>query len=56
VAFGSGSGAGKSTVLNLLIGFNEPAEGRLLIYGINMSNPNMQEYCVAVQTVSGWWA
>lgn len=38
------SGGGKSTVLNLLIGFMQPTQGRLLIDGINMSNLDMEEY------------
>ncbi len=44
VAFVGGSGTGKSTLLNLLIGFYEPVEGRILIDGINLNNLNMQEY------------
>lgn len=44
VAFVGGSGAGKSTVLNLMIGFDVPDSGMILIDGINMSNLNMNEY------------
>lgn len=44
IAFVGGSGAGKSTVLNLMIGFNVPDSGMILIDGINMSNLNMNEY------------
>lgn len=44
VAFVGGSGAGKSTILNLLIGYDTPQEGRLLIDGINMSNLDINEF------------
>lgn len=44
VAFVGGSGAGKSTVLNLMIGFDEPASGKILVDGINMANLDKNEY------------
>lgn len=44
VAFVGGSGAGKSTILNLLVGFDRPQEGKILIDRINMINLDMTEY------------
>lgn len=44
VAFVGGSGAGKSTILNLMIGFNEPTSGKILIDRINMANLDLDEY------------
>ena len=44
VAFVGSSGAGKSTVLNLMIGFDVPSAGMILIDGINMKNLDMKEY------------
>lgn len=44
VAFVGESGAGKSTILNLLIGFDSPQEGRICIDGINMKNLDLNEY------------
>lgn len=44
IAFVGGSGAGKSTILNLLIGFDRPQEGKIMIDGINMINLDMTEY------------
>lgn len=44
IAFVGGSGAGKSTILNLLIGFDRPQEGQILIDGVNMINLDMTEY------------
>lgn len=38
------SGAGKSTILNLLIGFQQPIEGKILIDDINMTNLDMTEF------------
>lgn len=44
VAFVGASGVGKSTLLNLLIGFDVPTSGRIMIDRVNMANLNMQEY------------
>lgn len=44
VAFVGGSGAGKSTILNLMIGFDEPVSGKILIDRINMANLDKKEY------------
>lgn len=44
IAFVGGSGAGKSTILNLLIGFDRPQEGQVLIDRINMLNLDMTEF------------
>ena len=43
VAFVGTSGGGKSTLLNLLIGFVTPQDGRILINGINMVNLDLEE-------------
>lgn len=44
VAFVGSSGSGKSTVLNLMIGFDAPNSGKILIDGINITNLDMKEY------------
>ena len=44
IAFAGESGAGKSTILNLLIGFLPPTEGKILIDRINMTNLDINEY------------
>ncbi len=44
VAFVGESGAGKSTILNLLIGFIPPLNGKILIDRINMLNLDLNEY------------
>lgn len=44
IAFVGASGAGKSTVLNLVIGFLHPTEGRVLMDGIDMTQLNLRSY------------
>lgn len=44
IAFVGESGAGKSTILNMLIGFIPPVSGKVLIDRINMVNLDMNEY------------
>lgn len=44
IAFVGGSGAGKSTAMNLLIGFNLPSEGMLLVDGHSITEINLRSY------------
>lgn len=44
IALVGASGAGKSTVLNLVIGFNRPIKGQVLIDGIPMDDLDMRAY------------
>lgn len=44
IAFVGESGAGKSTILNLITGFYRPTKGRVLIDGIPMDELNMRKY------------
>ena len=44
IAFVGASGAGKSTILNLAIGFFLPTEGQVLIDGQDISSLNLQSY------------
>ncbi|MFR9721766.1 ABC transporter ATP-binding protein [Streptomyces sp. MS19] len=44
VALVGASGAGKSTVLNLLIGFIRPVSGRILLDGTDMSSLDLRSY------------
>ena len=51
IAFVGSSGGGKTTMLNLLIGFIKPTSGKILIDGIHMSNLNMNEYRTQIAVV-----
>ena len=44
VAFVGGSGAGKTTILNMVIGFLHATEGRVLIDGQDMESINLKSY------------
>ncbi|MGW4897275.1 ABC transporter ATP-binding protein [Kitasatospora sp. NPDC004240] len=44
IALVGGSGAGKSTVLNLVIGFLRPTEGRILLDGTDMETLDLRSY------------
>lgn len=44
IAFVGESGAGKTTILNLIIGFNKASKGKLLIDGMDMSNIDLRSY------------
>ncbi|MEV1021013.1 ABC transporter ATP-binding protein [Streptomyces sp. NPDC050264] len=44
VALVGSSGAGKSTVLNLLIGFIRPTAGRILLDGVDMATLDLRSY------------
>jgi ATP-binding cassette subfamily B protein len=44
VALVGESGAGKSTVMALLIGFRRPTEGRVLLDGVDMATIDLQSY------------
>ena len=51
VAFVGGSGAGKSTILNLLIGFDTPQEGDILIDRMNMKNLDLNQFRKSIAVV-----
>jgi ATP-binding cassette subfamily B protein len=44
IALVGGSGAGKSTVLNLVIGFLRPSRGRILLDGVDMESMDLRDY------------
>jgi ATP-binding cassette subfamily B protein len=44
IAFVGESGAGKSTILNLIVGFNSPTKGRVLLDGVDMSELDLTSY------------
>lgn len=51
VAFVGGSGAGKSTVLNLIIGFYKPTEGQIFIDGKDMAELDLKSYRTHISVV-----
>jgi ATP-binding cassette, subfamily B, bacterial len=44
VAFVGASGAGKSTIMNLIIGYRRPQQGRILLDGRNMTDLDLRTY------------
>ncbi|TCT11636.1 ATP-binding cassette subfamily B protein [Natranaerovirga pectinivora] len=44
IAFVGESGAGKSTILNLIVGFNQPSKGKVLLDGMDMSEIDLRSY------------
>lgn len=44
IALVGGSGAGKTTILNMVIGFIKPTSGQVIIDGINLTDLNLQSY------------
>lgn len=44
IALVGGSGAGKSTVLNLVIGFLRPTRGQILLDGVDMETLDLRDY------------
>lgn len=44
IAFVGESGAGKTTILNLIIGFNNPTFGKILLDGVDMSKLDLRSY------------
>lgn len=44
IAFVGPSGAGKTTILNMVIGFSKATEGQVLIDGYNMADLNLHSY------------
>jgi len=44
IAFVGESGAGKTTILNLIIGFNKATKGRILMDGMDMSKLDLRSY------------
>lgn len=51
VAFVGASGAGKTTILNLVIGFQKATAGNIYIDGENMNNLNLQSYRTHIAVV-----
>jgi ATP-binding cassette subfamily B protein len=52
VAFVGGSGAGKSTILNLIIGFRRPVRGRILLDGADMETLDLRTYRKSLAVVT----
>ncbi len=52
IAFVGGSGSGKSTIMNLIIGFMKPTGGELKIDGKNIEDYNLSEYRHRIGVVS----
>lgn len=44
IAFVGESGAGKTTILNLIIGFNKPTKGKIYLDGVDMSELDLSSY------------
>ncbi|MFC5652185.1 ABC transporter ATP-binding protein [Paenibacillus solisilvae] len=44
IAFVGESGAGKSTILNLVIGFLDPTGGKVCVDGVNLAEVDLREY------------
>lgn len=44
IAFIGASGAGKSTIMNLIIGYRRPQQGRILLDGKDMTNLDLRTY------------
>lgn len=52
IAFVGESGAGKTTILNLIIGFIKPTKGKILLDGMDMSEIDLQSYRKHIAVVS----
>lgn len=51
IAFVGSSGSGKSTIMNMIIGFLKPTRGTLLIDGENIENLDLSEYRHSISVV-----
>jgi len=51
IAFVGESGAGKTTIMNLIIGFNRPTSGRLTIDGHDIETLDLHEYRTHISVV-----
>lgn len=51
IAFVGSSGSGKSTIMNMIIGFLKPTRGNLLIDGENIENIDLSEYRHSISVV-----
>ena len=52
IAIVGANGSGKSTLINLLLRFNKPQEGRILIDGININDIKLRDYRSLISVVS----